>query len=98
MARMKQPKFIQISPNEIKFEAKGYTFLLVEQNRGVYSLGRAVQLYQLDGLDKKHIKELAWTRSDNHGGMEKSDAHYKSRLTTLDGCKSIAQEYLEKLL
>lgn len=98
MAKSKQPKFIQVSLNEVKFEYKGYKFLLVEQDRGVYSAGKAVQLYQTDGLDRKHIKEMGWTKSDNHGGMEKSDAHYKSRLTTMDGCKSIAQEYLEKLL
>jgi len=93
-----EPTFTKISNNEIKFEYNGYKFLLVEQDRGVYSAGRAVQLYQLDGLDRKHIKEMAWTKNDNYGGMEESDAHYKSRLTTLDGCKSIAQDYLEKLL
>jgi len=91
-------KFLKISDNEIKFKYKDYTFLLVEQSRGVYSIGKAVQLYQLDGLKKEHIKELAWTKSDNHGTMEKSEAYYKSRLTTLDGCKSIAEDYLAKLL
>jgi len=98
MSKTKQPKFIQVSPNEVKFEYKGYKFLLIEQDRGVYSAGRAVQLYQTDGLDKKHIKEMGWTKNDNYRGMESSDAHYKSRLTTMDGCKSIAQDYLDKLL
>lgn len=91
-------KFITISDNEIKFKHKDYTFLLVEQKRGVYGAGKAVQLYQLEGIKKEHVKELAWTQSDNNRGMEKSEAYYKSRLTTLDGCKSIAEDYLSKLL
>jgi hypothetical protein len=90
-------KFTQVSSNEIKLELGDYKFLLVEQNRGVYSIGKAVQLYQLDGLKKEHIKELAWTKDDNHGGMRDSDAHHKG-FTTLDGCKSVALDYLERIL
>jgi hypothetical protein len=97
-------KFTQVSSNEIKLELThdyltqcDRSFILVEQNRGVYSIGRAVQLYQLDGLKKEHIKELAWTKDDNHGGMRDSDAHHKG-ITTLDGCKSVALDYLERIL
>ena len=91
-------KFTQISHNEIKFKYKNYNFLLVEQDRGVWGAGKAVQLYQLDGVKKEHVKELAWTQTDNNGGMEKSDAYYNSRYTTLDGCRSLAIDYLQKLL
>ena len=91
-------KFSRISDNEIKFSYKKYNFLLVEQSRGVFGAGKAVQLYQLDGVKKEHIKEMAWTQSDNNRGMEKSEAYYNTRLTTLDGCKSLAEDYLNKLL
>jgi hypothetical protein len=90
-------QFTQISENEIKFKYKDYNFLLIEQSRGVYSIGKAVQLYQLDGLDRKHIKEMAWKETDNHRSMEKSEA-YAKYFTTLDGCKALALDYLEKLL
>jgi hypothetical protein len=91
-------KFVKISDNEIKFNFKDFNFLLVEQKRGVYGAGRAVQLYQLNGLEKNHIKEIAWTETDNNRSMEKSDAYYKERFTTLDGCKVLALNYLKKLL
>ena len=98
-------KFTEVSANEIKLEIFGpprnYKFLIIEQNAGVYSIGRAVHLYCLDDsihLKKTHIKELAWTKSDNHGGMGNSDAHFKSEITTLAGCRSVAIDYLEKLL
>ena len=92
-------QFTQISGIEIKFKYKDYNFLLVEQKRGVYSIGKAVQLYQLDGLERKHVKEMAWTESDNHGSMEKSETtYYRNRFTTLDGCKALALDYLQKLL
>lgn len=94
---MATTKFAQISDNEIKFKFKDHTFLLVEQKRGVYSMGKAVQLYQLDGLKKEHVKELAWTLSDNHRGMEGSDAYHKGFIT-LDECKALALDYLKKLL
>jgi len=90
-------QFTRISGNEIKFKYKDYNFLLIEQSRGVYSMGKAVQLYQLDGLEKKHIKEMAWTLSDNHRGMEESEAYYRG-FTSLDGCKALALDYLQKLL
>lgn len=94
-----ETKFTRISDNEIKFSYENYNFLLVEQKRGVYSIGKAVQLYQLDGLEKKHIKEMAWTQSDNHGSMEKSEVtYYRDRFTTLDGCCALALDYLQKLL
>jgi hypothetical protein len=91
-------KFTQISNNEIKFKYKDYNFLLIEQKRGVYGAGKAVQLYQLDGVKKEHIKELAWTEDDGYGSMKESDAYYNSRYTTLNGCKSLALDYLQKLL
>lgn len=95
---MATTKFTQVSDNEIKFKYKDFNFLLVEQKRGVYGAGRGVQLYQLDGLKKEHVKELAWTQTDNNRGMEESDAYYKERYTTLDGCKALALDYLKKLL
>jgi len=91
-------QFTQVSHNEIKFEFKGYKFLLVENNRGVFGSGRAVQLYQLEGLKKEHIKEIAWTKSDNHGGFHKSDAYDNTKLHTMGSCQKLAIEYLNKVL
>lgn len=91
-------QFTKVSENEIKFEYKGYRFLLIESDRGVYGIGKAVQLYQLDALKKEHIKEIAWTKDDNHGGMKKSDAYDNTKLRTAKECESLALSYLYKLL
>ena len=74
MAKKEAPKFTQVSPSEVRVDYRGIKFLLVEQDRGIYGKGRAIQLYQLDGLIKTHIKEIGWTKSDNNGcgGMERA--------------------------
>jgi hypothetical protein len=95
----KQIEFVQVSTNEIKFNFKEYSFMLVEQNRGVYSMGRAVQLYQLDGLKKEHVKEIAWTKDDGgYGGRLKSDAYFKEHCVSMEACKNLATQYLFKAL
>lgn len=90
-------KFEQVSRTEVKFNFKERKFLLVEKDRGVYGIGRAIQLYQLDGLSKTHVKEIGWTKSDNHSGMTKADS-YLQGLQTWESVKKGAIEYLEKLL
>ena len=90
-------KFEQVSRNEVKFTFKEKRFLLLEKDRGVYGIGRAVQLYELDGLNKTHVKEIGWTKSDNHSGMSKSDAHLTG-IQTWDSIKTGAIDYLQKLL
>lgn len=92
-----QTKFTKVSDNEYKFEYKGHKFLLKENDRGVYGIGRAIQLYQLDGLKKEHIKEICWTKSDNHGGDKKNDSYLKGIHSWIAAQKG-AIEYLEKLL
>ena len=93
------PEFTKISDNEIKFEYKGHKFLLVEQDRGFYSMGRAVQLYEVNGLKREHLKEIAWTKDDGgYGSRRKSDAYYKDDLVSLEACSNLAVAYLQKLL
>lgn len=91
-------EFVTVSPTETKFSFGGYKFMLIEQSRGVYGIGRAVQLYQLDGVKKDHVKEIGWTKGDNHGGMDKSDAYENTRLVTAHECRSLAVDYLTKLI
>ncbi len=90
-------KFEQVSTNEVKFTFKDMKFLLVESDRGVYGLGRAVQLYQLNGLKKEHVKEIGWTKTDNHGGPTKSGSHLTG-LQTWDSIKAGSIDYLQKIL
>jgi len=90
-------KFEQISRNEVKFIFRDKRFLLLEKDRGVYGLGRGVQLYELDGVNKTHVKEIGWTKSDNHGGANKADSHLPG-IQTWDSIKTGAIDYLQKLL
>lgn len=89
-------KFTQISQNEAKFNLKGMGFILEEKKVGVYGLGRCVNLYKLEGLDKKYVKTLGWTKTDNHGGPSKEC--YTSNIVSFNDCQNLAVEYLEKLL
>lgn len=90
-------KFTQVSTNEVRLDYKDNKFMLVEQNRGVYGMGRAVQLYLMDGFEKKHIKEMGWTKGDNHGGEHKEDSFLKG-LVTVDDCKKAALKYIDIIL
>jgi hypothetical protein len=92
----KKVEFKQISQNEVKFTFKGMGFLMEEKKVGVYGLGRAVVLYGLDGLDKKYVKTVGWTKTDNHGGPGKDCI--TSVITNFEACKQLALDYLEKLL
>ena len=97
MAKKEAPKFTQVSPSEVRVDYRGIKFLLVEQDRGIYGKGRAIQLYQLDGLIKAHIKEIGWTQSDNNGcgGMERACV---THLATWSECKTAAIKYIDSLL
>ena len=99
MAKTKHaaPKFARASANEMKMNYRDLKFLLVEKDRGVYGAGRAVQLYRLDGLDKVHIKEIGWTKSDNNMGCERSDA-FLNGIVTFDQCVKAASNYIDVLL
>ena len=72
-----KPKFTKIDESETRLDYKGHKFLIVEQDRGVYSMGRAIQLYRMQDFEKIHVKELGWTKTDNHGGPDKSNAYLK---------------------
>ena len=90
--------FTKVSNNETRLDYRGMKFLLVEQTRGVYSIGRAIQLYALDGFKREHIKEIGWTRDDNALGMRSSDAYYKEKEIVPMQAELFAIEYIDKLI
>ena len=90
--------FTKVSNNETRLDYKGMKFLLVEQTRGVYSIGRAIQLYALDGFKRQHLKEMGWTKDDNHGGMRNSDAYYNDKEILPSQAEIFAIEYIDKLI
>ena len=92
-----KPKFTQLSRNEVKIEYKGNKFMFIEKNRGVYSRGSAIQLYHLDGFDKKHLKEVGWTSSDNHSCSGMKDALINT-FTNMEECKKAAIKYIDDLM
>jgi hypothetical protein len=94
---MQKPKFTQVAPNEVKIDYKGNKFMLIEKSRGVYGMGSAVQLYHLDGFDKKHLKEVAWTNSDNHSCKGMRDALI-THFATMDECKKAAIKYIDDMI
>lgn len=98
MAKKKaKPVFTQISPNEVKIKYREQVFILEESNRGTWGLGRAIGLKQLVGLEKKYIKEVGWTKSDNHGNGGMKEALI-TNLTNMEACKVAAIKYIDLLL
>ena len=88
--------YTKLSSFETKFEHKCHTFILKEMNIGVYGAGRAVQLYQLDGLKKNRIVCVGWTRSDGYERAFEDDLI--KGVTTMDKIKEEAVNYIDKLL
>ena len=95
---MKKPNFTSVAPNEVKISYKGFNFLLKENSRGVYGLGRAIQLYQLNGLEKVHIKEVCWTKSDNHSCSGMRDSLIPRQFSNMEGAKVAAIAYIDKMI
>lgn len=89
---MEKAKFTKVSENETRLDYKGSKFMLVEQDRGVYSGGRAIQLYLMEGFTKKHLKEIGWTKSD--GSSSRKDACIP-HITTLEECKKASLKYID---
>jgi hypothetical protein len=94
---MEKAKFTKVSENETRLDYKGNKFMLVEQDRGVYSSGRAIQLYLMKGFDKQHIKELGWTKSDGYFRPGDSDSKNSCipHITTLEECKKASLKYID---
>jgi len=90
-------KFIEIDRHEWMFKFKGNKYLLRESPRGVYGIDKSVILFRLDGFIFTMIKEIGWTKSDNHS-CSYFDISYLKGIVTIDECKAKAIEYLEKIL
>lgn len=88
-------KFIQVDRTEIRFDYKGKKFLLKENKRGVYSAGTAVQLYELQGVTKTHVKEIGWTSTDNYGPDKTA---YLPGIVTMEECKKGAVQYVDSIM
>lgn len=87
--------FIQVDRTEIRFDYKGKKFLLQEKKRGVYSAGLAVQLHELQGVEKIHVKEIGWTKTDNYGPDKTA---YLPGIVTMEECKTAAVKYIDLIL
>jgi len=90
-------KFNQISPNEVKFKHKDTNFLLEDDSIGTYGIGSAIRLFRLDGGDRKFIKCVGWTKSDNHNGP-KSATVLIPGITTMVKCQTAALRYVTSLM
>ncbi len=98
MAKKKaKPVFTQISPNEVKIKYREQVFVLEELSRGVYGMGKAIGLKQLVGLEKKYLKEVGWTQTDNHGNGGMREALI-TEFTNMEACKVAAIKYIDLLL
>jgi hypothetical protein len=93
---MTQPKFTTVDSSETRLDYKSYKFLLKEQSRGFYGAGKAIQLFQLDGLKKTHIKEIGWTKSDGTG-PKRGEAFLEGIVTPAD-CKKAAVKYIDSII
>ena len=96
MAKAKAPVFTQVAPNEVKFVYKGITFMLVENSRGVLSMGSAIQLYQMNGMERTHIKEVGWTKSD--GSCKDMEHALINTFTNMEECKVAAVKYIDQVM
>jgi len=94
---MERTKFSLISRNEIKFEYKKMKFVLEEKKQGVYGMGSAVLLHQLDGVTKTFVKTIGWTKTDNHDG-EKNKECLLNGIVRFDDCKIPALNYVKSLI
>lgn len=90
-------KFIRISSNEIKFDYKNLRFILEEKGQGVYSMGKAILLFRLNGTTKEFLKTIGWTRSDNYHG-EENESNLLNGIVKLDTCQTSALEYVKQLI
>jgi len=72
--------FTKVCSNETRIDYRGMKFLLVEQARGFGGIGRAIQLYALDGFKREHIKEIGWTRDEVRMHITKRKRYYLCRL------------------
>jgi len=95
---MQQANFEMISPNEWIFKYQDKKYLLIEKDRGVYSIGRSIGLYSLEGTTKTFIKEICWRKSDNHGTFEKSGCVMEMLNPSFPQIKQATLQYLDKLL
>lgn len=90
-------KFTQVAQNEVMFDVKNTRFMLTEEKQGVYNIGRAILLYQMDGAKKTLVKRVGWTRSDNHNSQFDNDSILKG-IVDWEACKTAATKYLQTIL
>jgi hypothetical protein len=91
-----RPVFRQVGLTEAKFDYRDHKFILKEKNRGVLGIGSAVQLYELVGVESKHVKEIGWTRSDNHSGPAKTA--FLQGIVSFEDCKTASLSYIDSIL
>lgn len=92
----KRTVFTPISQNEVKFEYKDKKFILQEQKIGVYGAGRAICLYELDGIKREFVKCIGWTKTDNYG-LGGKECVLRGIVTPTE-CQLPALNYIKSLL
>ncbi len=95
---MKQKiKFREISNTEVAFAHYDKKFLLREQRQGVFALGYAILLYELDGLNRKFVRTIGYTKSDNHDSEQKKTLLVQG-IINWDKAKEVSVKYIGDLL
>lgn len=93
---MAQPKFVQLSDSQVMIKMYDRRFLLEEGDRGVYSAGKCVRLYQFHADGSKHFMiSVGWTRPDC---QPKFDGDLIKGITNWDEIKKQSVDYIDKLL
>lgn len=92
---MTNVNFIELSNFEIKFDYKGHTFILEENDRGLYGSGRSVRLCQLNGVKKDFIVSVGWTKTDSQPTFRND---LIKEITTWSKIKEESIKYIDKLL
>jgi len=87
--------FEHISSNEIKFNYKGFDFILKEISCGILGSGKTIQLYQINETEKIHLQEIGWTKWDSR--RFPGNAIIK-HLTNWHECQIKTLKYIDNLL
>ena len=86
----------RIDASTVKIATKTESFLLIEQSRGVYGSGKAIQLYHLNGIKQEHVKEIGWTRDDGYKTAKKEPGFIEG-ITTWENAIEGAKKYLKEV-
>lgn len=95
----KRPVFATISRTEMIFTYHDIKFLLKTQKQGVYGMGSSMFLYELEGINKKPLRNIGWTETDGgYNTHTKGEAFLGRGLFTTEQCKEGALRFIDAFL